>query len=133
MERIVRRRGIRQFVKFGIVGASGLVINFVISHGIQKGAPGFPWAGDFAIGYLAGGVSNWYLNRVWTFRSSANAAVESVQFLVVSGISLLVGEIFYLWLPFGKNHFSTTWACATAAGIFVNFFLNKYWTFKDAA
>ena len=128
---ITQRRGLRQFVKFGLVGVTGLVVNFVISHGIQKGAPGFPWAGDFAIGYLAGGVSNWYLNRVWTFRSSANAAVESVQFLFVSGISLLVGEIFYWWRPFG-NHFSFTWAAATGAGIFVNFFLNKYWTFRDA-
>lgn len=132
MGSITRRRGVRQFVKFGVVGASGLFVNFVISHGIQKASPAFPWAADFAIGYLAGGVSNWYLNRVWTFRSSANAAVESVQFLFVSGLSLLVGEVFYWWRPFG-NHFSFTWAAATGAGIFVNFFLNKYWTFKNAA
>ncbi len=132
MHNVTQRRGIRQFVKFGIVGATGLVVNFVITHGIQKGSPNFPWAGDFAIGFMAGGVSNWYLNRVWTFRSSANAAVESLQFLTVSAISLGVGEIFYWWRPFG-NHFSFTWAAATGAGIFVNFFLNKYWTFKNAA
>jgi putative flippase GtrA len=126
-----QRRGIRQFVKFAAVGATGLVVNFAISHGIQKGAPGFPWAADFSIGYLAGGISNWYLNRIWTFRSSANALAESAKFLFVSLISLGVGDIFFWWRPFG-NHFSFTWAAATGAGIFVNFFLNKYWTFKDA-
>ncbi len=131
MHNITRRRGVRQFVKFGTVGSTGLVMNFVISHGIQRGAPAFPWAADFAIGYMAGGISNWYLNRIWTFRSSGHPVLESVQFLAVSGISLGVGEIFYWWRPFG-NHFSFTWAAATCAGILVNFFLNKYWTFKSA-
>jgi putative flippase GtrA len=123
---------LRQFVKFGMVGFTGLVVNFVISHGMQKGAPGFPWAADFSIGYMAGGISNWYLNRVWTFRSSANAAVESIQFLFVSLISLGVGDIVFWLQPFGHRHFSFTWAAATGAGIFVNFFLNKYWTFRNA-
>jgi putative flippase GtrA len=132
MNGIIQSRGIRQFVKFGVVGFTGLIVNFVIYHGIQKGAPGFPWAADFAIGYLAGGISNWYLNRIWTFRSSGNAAIESVQFLFVSFISLLVGEIFYWVRPFGDRP-SLTWAAATGAGIFVNFFLNKYWTFRNAS
>ena len=127
----MQRRGVRQFVKFGVVGFTGLIVNFVISHGLQKSSPGFPWAADFAIGFMAGGVSNWYLNRIWTFRSSAAPARESLQFLAVSAISLGVGEIFYWLRPFG-NHFSYTWAAATFSGIFVNFFLNKYWTFKNA-
>lgn len=121
----------RQFVKFGVVGFSGLIVNFVVAHGLQKGAPSFPWAADFAIGFMAGGVSNWYLNRIWTFRSSANAGVESIQFLTVSAISLGVGLIFYWLRPFG-DHFSLTWAAATCSGILVNFFLNKYWTFRNA-
>lgn len=127
----MQRRGVRQFAKFGIVGLTGLVVNFAVSHGIQKGAPGFPWAADFGIGFMAGGLSNWYLNRIWTFRSSAHPWREGVQFLTVSAISLGMGEIFFWTRPFG-NHFSFTWAAATGAGIFVNFFLNKYWTFKDA-
>ena len=130
MGKLTQRRGVRQFVKFGAVGFTGLVVNFVVSHGIQKGAPAFPWAGDFSIGYRCGGISNWYLNRVWTFRSSAHPLRESLAFLFVSAISLGVGDIFFWWRPFGA-HFSATWAVATASGIFVNFFLNKYWTFKQ--
>ena len=128
----MQRRGVRQFVKFGVVGFSGLAVNFLVSHAIQKSYPAFPWSGDFAIGFMAGAVSNWYLNRIWTFRSSAHPAREAVQFLTVSAISLGVGQLFFLFRPFG-NHFSYTWAAATGAGIFVNFFLNKYWTFKNAA
>ncbi|MFN2448682.1 MAG: GtrA family protein [Candidatus Baltobacteraceae bacterium] len=131
MHSVVRRRGVRQFAKFGVVGFSGLVVNFLASHLLQKNWPQFPWSGDFAIGFMAGAVSNWYLNRVWTFRSSAQAGREAFQFLTVSALSLGVGQLVFWWRPFG-NHFSYTWAAATAAGIFVNFFLNKYWTFKDA-
>jgi putative flippase GtrA len=128
---LVQRRGVRQFVKFSAVGFTGLIINGLITHGMQKASPTFPWAGDFAIGYMAGGLSNWYLNRVWTFRSSGNPALESVQFLFVSALSLGVGEIFYWTRPLGQ-HFTLTWAAATGSGILVNFFLNKYWTFRSA-
>jgi putative flippase GtrA len=128
---LLQRRGVRQFLRFSAVGASGLVVNFVVAHAIQMAAPAFPWAADFSIGYMSGGISNWYLNRIWTFRSTGHVFVESVTFLTVSLISLGVGDIFFWWRPFGQ-HFSFTWAAATAAGIFVNFFLNKYWTFRSA-
>ncbi len=131
MLNLTQRRGVRQFVKFGTVGFTGLVVNFVIAHALQK-STSLPHAADFAIGYMAGGISNWYLNRVWTFRSSAHPVRESVQFLAVSGITLGLGEIVW-WIagPFGHNHFSTTWLMATLVGTFSNFFINKYWTFKS--
>lgn len=86
----------------------------------------------YTIGYLAGGVSNYYLNRVWTFRSTGHAVKEGAQFLFVSLISLFVGwGVSALVAPsFGHGH--KTWFIATIAGIFVNFFVNKYWTFRNA-
>ncbi len=130
MPNIIGRRGVRQFVKFGTVGSTGLVINFVIAHALQKSTT-IPNAADFAIGFMAGGISNWYLNRVWTFRSGAHPVLESAQFLTVSAISLGFGEVVW-WIagPFGHAHFSTTWLIATLVGTFTNFFINKYWTFK---
>jgi putative flippase GtrA len=127
---IAGRRGVRQFVKFGIVGASGLIVNFFIAHLLQRetSLSGFM---DFAIGFMAGGVSNYVLNRIWTFRSTRNPWLEGVQFLTVSLIALGLGKIvFALADRYGFHHFSTTWLIATLCGIFVNFFLNKYWTFK---
>jgi dolichol-phosphate mannosyltransferase len=127
---LANRRGVRQFVKFGIVGASGLVVNFVIAHVLQR-ATTFSDFSDFAIGFMAGGVSNYVLNRIWTFRSERHPLVEGLQFLTVSLISLGLGKIiFALAEHYDFHHFSTTWLVATLCGIFVNFFLNKYWTFK---
>jgi putative flippase GtrA len=127
---ITQRRGVRQFVKFGLVGASGLVVNFVIAHGLEKLTPLSGFA-DFAIGYMAGGVSNYVLNRIWTFRSTRHPGIESLQFLTVSVIALIFGKVvFAIADHYAFHHFTTTWFVSTMAGIFVNFFLNKYWTFK---
>ena len=120
----------RQFVKFGIVGASGLLVNFVIAHVLQR-TTALSDFNDFAIGFMAGGVSNYLLNRVWTFRSNRHPLFEGLQFLVVSLIALGLGKlVFMLADRHNFHHFSTTWLAATLCGIFVNFFLNKYWTFK---
>jgi putative flippase GtrA len=130
---VTQRRGVRQFVKFSIVGCSGLAVNFVIAHVLEKTASlsGFT---DFAIGFIAGGVSNYALNRIWTFRSQRNPLIEGLQFLTVSAIALVLGKIVFAAAGYySYDHFTTTWLTATLAGSFVNFFLNKYWTFKHTS
>ena len=120
----------RQFVKFGIVGASGTVVNFVIAHVLQR-STGLSWFADFAIGFMCGGISNYILNRIWTFKSNRNPVVEGMQFLTVSLIALLLGKVIFMIADhYEFRHFTTTWFIATVGGIFINFFLNKYWTFK---
>lgn len=124
------RRGFRQFVKFGIVGASGFIVNFVVAHALEKTThlSGFD---DFAIGFMVGGVSNYALNRIWTFRSQRNPLIEGIQFLAVSAVALILGRIvFAVASHYQFDHFTTTWFVATVAGVFINFFMNKYWTFK---
>ncbi len=130
MRALGRRRGVRQFVKFGIVGASGTVVNFVVAHALEKSTD-FSWFADFSIGFMAGGVSNYLLNRVWTFRSKRNPWIEGAQFLAVSAIALLAGNlVIAIAQRSGFHHFTATWLAATLAGVFINFFLNKYWTFR---
>ncbi len=125
-----KRRGVRQFVKFGIVGASGTVVNFIVAHALEKTTT-LSWFADFAIGFMIGGVSNYILNRIWTFGSRRNPILEGLQFLAVSAIALLVGKVvFTIAGKTGFHHFTTTWLAATLSGVFVNFFLNKYWTFR---
>ena len=131
VERITQRRGVRQFAKFGIVGLSGALVNLAIFTALQRGTSLPVWA-DFSIGFMAGGVSNYFLNRRWTFRSTQHAGREGAQFLTVSFIALLAGNVVVDVMEkyFGIHHHHTVWLAATASGVFVNFFLNKYWTFR---
>jgi putative flippase GtrA len=127
---LTQRRGVRQFVKFGLVGASGLIVNFIVAHSLQK-LSALSWFEDFAIGFMVGGVSNYTLNRIWTFGSRRNPLIEGLQFLSVSAVALIFGKvIFTLAARVDFGHFTTTWLIATLAGTFVNFFANKYWTFR---
>jgi putative flippase GtrA len=132
-----RRRGMRQFVKFSIVGASGFIVNLVVFTVLQRLDPqhSLPTHFDvlYTIGFFSGGVSNYYLNRIWTFRSTGHVFRESAQFLTVSaiawGISLGLAQLLGPFLGHGHK----LWFVSTVAGIFVNFFVNKYWTFRHVS
>jgi putative flippase GtrA len=128
------RRGLRQFVKFGIVGASGFVVNLVVFTLLQRVVPHhtrpLQYNVIYTVAFLAGGVSNYYLNRIWTFRSTGHAMREGAQFLTVSTLALIVGLIVSALVSPWLGHGHRTWFLGTVAGIFVNFFLNKYWTFR---
>ena len=94
---IAGRRGVRQFVKFGIVGASGFIVNLVVFTLLQRLDPlhneTLHYNVLYSISFLAGGVSNYWLNRIWTFRSTGHAVREGAQFLTVSVIALVVGLV----------------------------------------
>jgi putative flippase GtrA len=134
-ERLAQRRGVRQFVKFGIVGASGFVVNLVVFTLLQKVVPNHADAKPFyliySIAFLSGGVSNYFLNRAWTFRSTGHIGREGLSFLGVSVIALIVGLIVSFVVAPWLGHGHRTWFIGTVAGIFVNFFVNKYWTFRS--
>jgi putative flippase GtrA len=133
---LTQHRGLRQFVKFGIVGASGFVVNLIVFTVLQRLIPNHAQPGPYyviySVSFLAGGVSNYYLNRVWTFRSTGHAMKEGAQFLTVSVLALIVGLIVSAIVAPYLGHGHKTWFVATVAGIFVNFFVNKYWTFRNA-
>ncbi len=137
VQRLTQRRGVRQFVKFGIVGASGFIVNLVAFTLLQHATPlelqKAHYTFNYSVSFLSGGVSNYFLNRVWTFRSSAHAFVQGMQFIAVSSIALVVGLIVSHFVEphFGPGH--KTWFLATLSGIVVNFFVNKYWTFREPA
>jgi putative flippase GtrA len=133
---LTQRRGVRQFVKFGIVGASGFIVNLVLFTLLQRVVPNhadpLPYYVIYSISFLGGGVSNYYLNRIWTFRSTGHAVREGAQFMFVSALALIVGLLVSAAVSPWLGHGHKTWFVATVAGIFVNFFLNKFWTFKHA-
>jgi len=131
---VTQRRGVRQFAKFAVVGLSGTLVNLIIFTLLQRVDPlHAQWLHYdliYTAGFMAGGVSNYYLNRIWTFRSTGHAVREGAQFLTVSLIALIValglGVLLHGYLGYGHK----MWLVGTVGGVVVNFFLNKYWTFK---
>jgi putative flippase GtrA len=134
---VAQRRGIRQFIKFSVVGASGTLVNLIVftvlQHFDPRHAQALHYDALYTIGFFSGGVSNYYLNRIWTFQSTRHVLHEGAQFLGVSTVAWIVGlAVSYACAP-ALGHGHKLWLVATLAGILVNFFLNKYWTFKHVA
>jgi putative flippase GtrA len=132
--RLTQRRGLRQFVKFGIVGASGFIVNLIVFTLLQRVVPDhartLQYNVIFSAGFLAGGLSNYFLNRAWTFRSQGNVRNEGLSFMAVSVLALIVGLVVGQAVSPWLGHGHKTWFVSVLAGIVVNFFVNKYWTFR---
>jgi putative flippase GtrA len=134
--RLTQKRGVRQFLKFGVVGASGFIVNLAVFTLLQRIFPNhaewLPKNMIYSVAFLTGGISNYFLNRAWTFRSTGHVGREGASFMAVSVLALLVGlivlNLLAPWL--GNGH--KAWFVSTVAAIFVNFFVNKYWTFRSA-
>ncbi len=109
-------------------------MNLIVFTLLQKVVPGHARPLEYniiyTVAFLAGGVSNYYLNRIWTFRSTRNIVREGAQFLSVSTVALAVGLLVSAAVSPWFGHGHKTWFVANVSGIFINFFLNKYWTFK---
>lgn len=135
--RLAQRRGVRQFVKFALVGLTGLAVNLVIFTLLQRVVPNHAGSVEFtaiySVAFLSGGVSNYFLNRAWTFRSTGHLGREGLSFLTVSVLALIVGLLVSAAIApeLGRGH--KTWFISTVAGIVVNFFVNKYWTFRTVS
>jgi len=121
---------IRKFVKFGIVGSSGIFVDFGFTWVFREKVKIHQLVAN-AIGFITASVSNYYLNRVWTFRSSnPEIAVEFTQFFVISVIGLIINTlIIWLILKKMKINFYIAKAFAILVVMIWNFTANLFVTF----
>lgn len=105
------RNGVRQFVMFGIVGGSGMVVNMIVTVLMNKSNGGtqnaqdvlFPIGGTefnfrfttlvWIVAFLVANVYNFMLNRHWTFGKGHKAPFwhEFWPFLVVGSVAAAAG------------------------------------------
>lgn len=130
---------IRRFVKFGIVGVSGTLIDFSITW-LCRDIFGLPDLIANAIGFVVAATTNYILNRIWTWHSTEkNVGVEYLKFFAVSVIGLLLNTLI-LFLLKGFDLFDNPdlnfWSAKVGATLIVmlwNFFANNFFTFKKKA
>ena len=140
LQQIARRRGVRQLVKFGLVGLSSTLVNFavlnlmlIVLHQNRYVA--------VTVAFLVSVVNGYIWNKRWTFRDVQAKAVHTqfTQFLLVNlvswGLDLLFVRLISVPLE-TELHVSMVKATnlaqlvATGVLVFWNFFANRLWTFK---
>ena len=132
---------ILKFLKFGVVGVSGAVIDFGMTA-LCKGILGMPELLANAIGFTVAATSNYVLNRIWTWKStSKDVGVEYAKFFFVSLIGLGLNSLIVLLLKdtsIVPRFVDTTldwdfWVAkviATAIVMVWNFLANNFFTFR---
>ena len=120
-----------KFLKFGLVGFSGVFVDFGITY-LTKEKLHIPKYIANAIGFTTAASTNYYLNRVWTFESTnPRIALEYSEFLIISLIGLGINTLI-LWLLVSKfrMNFYLAKVFAIAVVTIWNFLANAYITFN---
>lgn len=126
-----QRPSLKQFIKFSIVGGTGVVVDFVVYVFLTR-----VWHWQYllaaTISFIFAVTSNFILNRYWTFKvDSKNITAEYVKFFLVA-VGGLIWTLFFLYIMVDIFGWYDLVAKIIVLAIVVNwsFWLQKYWTFK---
>ena len=120
-----------KFIKFGIVGFSGLFVDFGITY-ITKEWLKVPKYLANAIGFSVAASTNYILNRIWTFQShDPKIALEFSLFFGISFIGLGINTLI-LWILVSKFKLNFYLSKLFAIGVVTiwNFLANYFITFQ---
>jgi putative flippase GtrA len=128
-----RSRTLGQFLRFGVVGTIGFVVDTAVLYAGL--ALGLGLYGGRVVSYLAAATTTWALNRAWTFRGqgSGPAMRQWAVFVVVNlvGFAFNYGTYAALvaFLPFVAQHPVIGVAAGALAGMVGNFVLSRRFVF----
>ncbi len=119
-----------KFLKFGVVGFSGVFVDFGVTWLCKEKLRLNQYVAN-SIGFLCAVVSNYILNRIWTFQSQDPAvATQFSKFLLASLIGLALNNgIIYLLNERLRINFYVAKLIATAVVTIWNFWANYTFTF----
>jgi len=119
-----------KFMKFGAVGATGVVVDFSFTWLAKEKAFIQKYVAN-AIGFTVAATTNYFLNRWWTFHSNnPELAMEYSRFLLVSIIGLGLNTLI-IWFLVSKRNRNFYISKLFAIGLVTiwNFFINLAFTF----
>jgi putative flippase GtrA len=119
-----------KFLKFGIVGFSGMVIDFSITILLKEKIKIHRYIASSA-GFTIAASSNYLFNRIWTFGSdNPRVLVEYGTFILISVIGLAINNLF-LFIFERKAKFYLAKFLAIIVTMIWNFFANYFVTFHQ--
>ncbi len=122
---------IEQFLKFCVVGGSGVFVDFGVTY-LFKEIVRFNKYVSNSLGFLCAASTNYVLNRVWTFENTnPDITTQYMTFLGISVIGLAINNA-TIYLLHEKWHLNFYLAKLFAIGVvtFWNFFMNYFFNFK---
>ena len=124
---------ISKFLRFLVVGLSGMIIDFTITFICKEKLKLNKYVSN-SLGFSIAAVSNFYWNKHWTFDS--NNSDFSTEFYWFMGISIISLFIYNSIVWIGINRMKINFYISKLMGIFVitfwNFFAHLLITFQTS-
>ena len=121
------------FVRFGIVGASGFVVDTAVIYTVRAQL-GLYWAGGLS--YLVAATWTWAFNRMWTFAGQGSGPLwrEWLRWMTVNASGLVFNRGAYVlliaYVPACREHPVLAVAAGSVCGMFANFYLSRRLVFR---
>ncbi len=134
-----KRKSVRFFSKaarFFTVGASGFLINYLVSTLFTSGVADFWYLQANVLGIITSLSTNFILNKIWTFEDPDFGLRRTLsqygRFAVFSslGAAVQLGVVYWLVDTYGMSYPFALFIAITI-GAFSNFILNKKLTFRE--
>ena len=120
-----------KFLKFGAVGASGVIVNFGVTWFFKEVCKFNKYLSNI-LGFIFAATTNYVLNRWWTFQSTnPQVGTEYAKYFLISVIGLGIDTLtVYLLNGKLKWNFYLSKVFAVGAAMLWNFFGNLLFTFS---
>jgi len=121
---------IEKFLKFAVVGFSGIFVDFGVTYILKEKLSIHKYIAN-SIGFMMATISNYLLNRYWTFNTGQSAQFTQFgKFFGIAVVGLVLNNVLiYLFNDKLKINFYVSKAFAVAIVSVWNFFGNYLYTF----
>ncbi len=130
----IRFRQSEEFVKFCVVGSSGVIVNLSLYIVLTRlFSIDFKIAAPIAIEFSI--LTNFFFNHIWTFKnrnSKASSFIKLFRFHFVAGLAGIINYLIFLalmCLPYSYDIIANL--IGIGVGMFINYFLNSLWTWRE--
>lgn len=122
----------REFVKYFVVGISGLVLDVGSLYAFKEFLHLRPVTAviinqAFLLNYV------FFLNKYWAFKSRGVTRAQMIKFYTLAGINYIISVA---WMYFFNEHLGINYLIARMSNVALavawNFLLYRFWVFKQA-
>ena len=129
----IRFRNSKEFIKYCLVGGTGVIVNLGIYLLLTRGFSVAPEAAS-PVGIELSILSNFMLNNIWTFRHRAKLSSlrkKLVKFHIAAGFAGVINYAIFLVLlnQLGVNDILAN-LVGISFGMMINYMINSFWTWK---
>jgi len=119
-----------KFIKFSLVGFSGLFIDFGLTYLLKERVRMNRFVAN-SLGFIAAVVSNYILNKIWTFSNNdPEVLVQFAKFFTISLGGLAINNLIIYLLEKRKMNFYVAKLIAIVVVVVWNFVMNYKYSFS---